>query len=57
MFPQFQVHYWRGIADALQEIGCEIWIARVPRYGTSKWNDFFHLNTIPRMLTSDPSLH
>ncbi|KAJ3362926.1 hypothetical protein GGF32_005066 [Allomyces javanicus] len=33
-FPQLQVHYWRGISDALRDIGCQVWIARVPSTGS-----------------------
>ncbi|KAJ3371435.1 hypothetical protein GGF31_003360 [Allomyces arbusculus] len=33
-FPHLQVHYWRGISDALRDIGCQVWIARVPSTGS-----------------------
>ncbi|KAJ3152324.1 hypothetical protein HDU86_005853 [Geranomyces michiganensis] len=32
MGPSFaQLHYWRGVKEALNAIGCEVFIARVPR--------------------------
>ncbi|KAI9190193.1 hypothetical protein H9P43_001626 [Blastocladiella emersonii ATCC 22665] len=33
MFPQLQVHYWRGISDALRDAGAKLYIARVPSAG------------------------
>ncbi|ORZ31654.1 Alpha/Beta hydrolase protein [Catenaria anguillulae PL171] len=30
---KWRIHYWRGIAEALQEIGCKVYVARVPSAG------------------------
>lgn len=29
--PSFQLHYWRGIAEALRVIGATVYITKVPR--------------------------
>lgn len=29
--PAFQLHYWRGIAEALRAIGATVYITKVPR--------------------------
>lgn len=32
-WPQFQIHYWRGIAEAMRDVGANVYVARVPRTG------------------------
>lgn len=32
-YPWLQLHYWRGIAEAMSNLGCTVYIGRVPSTG------------------------
>jgi triacylglycerol esterase/lipase EstA (alpha/beta hydrolase family) len=34
--PMLQIHYWKGIHDALKDIGCKVYVGKVSRTGNVK---------------------